>query len=378
MDAIEILARLVSFKSVVSRPNGPIAGWIRDYLAGLGAEVHLIEGPEGDRVNLFASFGPRARRGWLLSGHMDVVPADEDGWSSDPFRLAAHEDRLVGRGACDMKGFLACALAAAPHFARAAGDRPIHLAFSYDEEAGCRGVPHLIARLPQLCAKPLGCIVGEPTGLVPVRGHKGKASARITLHGRSGHSSRPELGLNAIHGLSPILDRAVGEAERLSGSGRAHPDYTPPHSTMQVGMLGGGRALNVIPDRATLEIEARTIPGDDAKALLHPVMEAAEDARSRGYEVSAEIIASYPPLALREDAPLARQLELLTGRRPLPAVSYGTEAGLFQAAGHDAIICGPGGIDRAHKPAEWIGRNELAECLHLLEKLPTTEPVAAS
>ncbi|MEI2301955.1 acetylornithine deacetylase [Ensifer sp. MJa1] len=368
MQAVEILEKLVGFPTVVGMPNADIVVWIRDYLQSHGIAVTLLPGPEGDRSNLFATIGPKEVPGYILSGHMDVVPAAESGWTGDPFRLRQEADRLYGRGATDMKGFLAAALAVAPKLAEMHLRRPLHLAFSYDEEAGCRGVPHMIARLPELCATPLGAIIGEPSSLRAIRGHKGKAAARLTVKGRSGHSSRPDQGLNAIHAMAEVLATAIGEADRLT-RGPFEDVFEPPYSSLQIGTVQGGQAVNIIPETCEAEFEARAVSGVDPANLLSPVRGTAEKLRERGFAVEWQELSAYPALFLPVNAPLATLVEELTGREPLPAVSYGTEAGLFQRAGIDAIICGPGEIDRAHKPNEYILIDELAACQAMIERL---------
>jgi acetylornithine deacetylase len=267
-----------------------------------------------------------------------------------------------------MKGFLAAALAAAPKLAEMHLRRPIHFAFSYDEEAGCRGVPHMIERLPELCEKPLGALIGEPSGMRAIRAHKGKAAARLTVKGRSGHSSRPDQGLNAIHAMAEALVAAVAEADRLT-RGPFDDVFEPPCSSLQIGTVTGGQAVNIIPETCAAEFEARAISGVDPADLLSPVRRTAEKLRERGFAVEWQELSAYPALLLPADAPLATLLEELTGFEPLPAVSYGTEAGLFQQAGIDAIICGPGEIDRAHKPNEYILIDELAACQAMVEAL---------
>ncbi|KQU98652.1 acetylornithine deacetylase [Mesorhizobium sp. Root102] len=368
MDVFDILDRLVAFPSVAGKPNGDIADWIEAYLAGHGAQVTVLPGPEGDRSNLFATIGPVDVPGYILSGHMDVVPAGEPQWSSAPFALRREGERLYGRGTTDMKGFLAAVLAAVPTLAKLRLARPIHFAFSYDEELGCRGVPHLIARLAELCAKPLGVIVGEPSGLRAVRGHKGKAAARVTINGRSGHSSRPDIGLNAVHAMAETLAAVVSEAERLT-HGPFDPAFAPPYSSLQAGVIKGGQSVNIIPDSCTLELEARAIPGVDPASLLAPVRAKAEACEADGFRVEWTPLSAYPALSLPQDAPVAALLQELTGETPIAAVSYGTEAGLYQAAGFDAIICGPGDIGRAHKPDEYILTSELIACQRLVEAL---------
>ncbi len=370
MTAQDILERLVSFASVVGTPNADIVAWIADYAQSHGAHVTTAIGPEGDRANLFATIGPRDVPGVILSGHMDVVPAGEADWSSDPFSLRADGDRLYGRGTSDMKGFLACALAALPEFAKMPLKRPIHLAFSYDEEAGCKGVPHLIELIPTLCALPDMCIVGEPSGLRAIRAHKGKAAARITVRGRSGHSSRPDLGLNAIHAMSEILTSAVNAANALT-QGPFDGNFEPPYSSLQVGKIKGGQAVNIIPDLCVADIEARAIAGVSPPNLLEPLRNATAALQADGFDVSFDTLSEYPALSLAADTPLTALMRDLTGIEPLAAVSYGTEAGLYQSAGIDSIICGPGDIARAHKANEFITRDELSACHRMLLELGT-------
>lgn len=368
MTTENILARLIGFPTVAGAPNGAIVEWIRDYLDGFGAKVTVLPGPEGDRTNLFATIGPAERPGYILSGHMDVVAAAEPGWTADPFTLRADGSRLYGRGAADMKGFLACALAALPSLTAAPLARPVHFAFSYDEEAGCQGVGYMIKALPQLCAPPEGCIVGEPTGMRAIRAHKGKAAAQVEIHGRSGHSSRPDQGLNAVHAMAGVLAAAVRSAEALR-AGPFDASFAPPYSSLQVGVVSGGQAVNIIPDRCSAAIEARAIAGVSPAALLDPVRAEAQDLAGQGFRVNWTALSQYPALSLDVEAPLAGLLEELTGQEPRAAVSFGTEGGLYQAAGVPAIICGPGDIARAHRPDEYIETGELAACLRMIERL---------
>lgn len=363
MTAEDILGSLVAHASVVGEPNGALVDFVHDHLVALGARCWVVGGPEGDRFNLFATIGPEDVPGYVLSGHLDVVPAGGSGWLGDPFQLRADGDRLIGRGATDMKGFVAAALTAAEDLAQMPLARPVHLALSYDEEAGCRGVRHLLARLPTLCAPPLGCIVGEPSGLRPILAHKGKASVRLESRGVSGHSSRPDLGENAIHALLPALEAARRATETLRKNGR-DPIFEPPHSTMQIGRIGGGEALNVIPDSAWAEIEVRAIPQERPTDLLASVIEAA-----RACAVEVEMMSTYPGMSLPADHPLTGLAERLSGHAALPAVSYGTEAGLYQEAGIPAIVCGPGEIARAHRAEEHITRGELASAVRMIRAL---------
>ena len=368
MNHEEILARLIAFPTVVGTPNGEMVEWIREYCQATGAEVSVHPGPEGDRSNLFATVGPRTGRGYILSGHMDVVPAGEPEWTSDPFVMRRDGSKLYGRGTADMKGFIACALATLPKFAAMSLQRPIHLAFSYDEEAGSRGVPHLIKVLPSLCDRPLGAIIGEPSRMQAVRAHKGKAAVRLEVIGRSGHSSRPDLGLNAIHAMAGVVMQVAAYAQSLT-SGPLDHDFAPPYSSLQVGVIGGGQAVNIIPDRCIADIELRAIPGLSPSALLEPLKAQLVALRESGFEIGWHELSAYPGLSLAEESGLTSLLVELTGREPLRAVSYGTEAGLYQQAGIDAIICGPGDIAHAHRPNEYVEISELAACQKMMEDL---------
>lgn len=370
-----ILADLVAIPSLPGRANAAIVERVRAELTRHGVESAVIAGPEGDRFNIFASIGPKDRPGYILSGHTDVVPVEGQTWASDPFRLTADGPRLSARGASDMKGFLACVLAMVPEFRGMPLERPVHLAFSYDEEIGCRGVGHMIERLPSLCAPPAGCIVGEPTEMQPVLAHKGKQALELTIEGRAGHSSNPAQGVNALYPAAELLLAIRDRAARLAAEGPFDPRFAPAHSTLQAGVVRGGSAVNVIPDRATIEIEARGIPGQPPEEVTADITAAlaliADRALIAGQEirVSHRELSRYPALAPAADPALAALLSRLTGREPLASVSYGTEAGLFQAAGIASIICGPGSIARAHRADEYILTTELAECRQMLRGL---------
>ncbi|WP_180900566.1 acetylornithine deacetylase [Martelella soudanensis] len=369
MRAIEILEQLLACQAVVGRPNGPIVETICEIARKAGAQAQVLPGPEGDRSNLWITLGPKDRAGYVLSGHMDVVPAPAKGWTSAPFTLRDDgAGRLYGRGTSDMQGFLACCLAVLPATGNRTLSRPLHLAFSYDEEAGCRGVPHLLAHLPELCALPLGCIIGEPSDMTPILAHKGKAAVRLRVEGLAGHSSRPDLGRNAIHGLVSVLNEALAVNANLPDTGQ-DVRFAPACSTLQVGVVSGGVAVNVIPDLAEAEIELRAIPGQDPLALLAPVKAALDALRSEGFVTNWEVVSAYPALSLAQDSPLSRLIGRLSAREPVEAVSFGTEGGLYQLAGIASVICGPGHIERAHKPDEFVTKDELAACERMIAGL---------
>ena len=355
MQPEEMLASLVAFPTVVGTSNAALIDFIRNFLAKHDMEAQIIAGPEPDRFNLFVTIGPADRPGFILSGHLDVVPAHEPEWRADPFTLRNENGCLFGRGAVDMKGYVAAVLSAVPRLVGMELKQPLHIALSYDEEAGCRGVPYLIDRLPSLCAPPLGCFVGEPSGMVPVLRHKGKATLELSAKGASGHSSRPELGQNAIHALLPVLSRAAALPDELQRTGHQHDAFIPPYSTVQIGVMEGGQSVNMIPDHASALIEARAVPGENPQGVMAPLMAMADAEDS----VNAEIVSAYPALDLDGGSDLARLAAELTKSTPIEAVSYGTEAGLFQQAGIPTIVCGPGDIKRAHRPEEFITFDEL-------------------
>jgi acetylornithine deacetylase len=268
-----------------------------------------------------------------------------------------------------MKGFVAAVLASVATFQARPLARPIHLAFSYDEEAGCVGVRHLIARLPSLCAPPEGCIVGEPTGMRPVLRHKGKAAVRVTVHGRAAHSARPDLGLNAIHAAADLVVAVRERAAELAAKGPFNRQFEPPSSTLQVGVIAGGSALNIVPERCLLDIEARAIPGSDPATLLAVLDRPGARLEATGFRIETETLGGYPSLDLADDHPLAGLAEEVAGHSRAGAVSFGTEAGLYQQAGIPAVVCGPGDIARAHRADEYVLRGELAETMQALERL---------
>jgi len=367
-----VLADLVGFPSVCRTPNGAIIEHVRAYLAGHGVDSVIVPGPEGDRANLFATIGPKVEGGIILSAHLDVVPAAPEGWVGDPFKLRRDGERLIGRGTVDMKGFAACVLASVPNLVATPLARPVHIALSYDEEVGCVGVRHLIARLPELCPPVLGCIVGEPSGLRPVLAHKGKIAQRVTVHGKAGHSSRTDLGDNAIHYAAGLISAIHDEALRHATQGPFAEAFVPPYSTLQVGVIKGGTGINIVPAQCVFEVEARAIAGQEPSALLGFLPGVAEriarEAAATGHKVdfSLETMSDYPPLALDESDPLVAFTEAVSGEARQAAVSYGTEAGLFQRAGIAAIVCGPGDVDRAHKPEEYITDGELAGAMAMI------------
>ncbi|MCA8908427.1 MAG: acetylornithine deacetylase [Rhodospirillaceae bacterium] len=369
----EMLRHLVGFPTVSRMSNLDLIGFVEGYLAGLGVASHRVADETGQKANLFATIGPADTPGVCLSGHTDVVPVDGQAWSDDPFAMVGRDGRLYGRGTVDMKGFVATVLALVPEMLAAPLKTPIHLAFSYDEEVGCLGVRRLIAALP---VRPAMCIVGEPTGMAPVIAHKGKRSYRVEVTGFACHSSQAPRGVNAVDYAAELVCHLRRLAARLRSDGPFDAGFDPPHSTVHTGTFAGGTALNIVPDRASLEWEIRHLPDHDpapivaeverlAREVLEPEMRAtAPDCAIR----STEII-NYPGFAVPADAPVVALARNLSGANATAKVAYGTEAGLFQAAGIPTVVCGPGSIDQAHKPDEFIALDQIAACETFLRRL---------
>src|ERR1051326_4390551 len=373
--SIEILEALVGFDTTSRNSNLPLIGWIEAYLDRHGVTYERIPDPGGTKSNVWATIGPADKPGYILSGHTDTVPVDGQAWSSDPFRLARRDGKLFARGATDMKGFLACCLAAVPEMKAKPLARPIHLAISYDEEVGCVGVRHMIARLKNAPVRPAGCFVGEPTSMGVVIGHKGKRSLRVTVHGQTCHSSLAPQGVNAVEYAARLIVKIRDMAERCAQKGARDPLYDVPFTTGHTGVVNGGTALNIVPDACWFEFEFRTIAADDAGALvgkfvayartLEPAMKSVAPQAGFTFEEKSE----FPGLETPAGAELVGFTKELMGARDVGKVAYGTEAGLFAAAGIPSVVIGPGSIDQAHKADEFVAESELAKCGAFIDRL---------
>ncbi|MFD0934708.1 acetylornithine deacetylase [Methylobacterium trifolii] len=373
----ETLERLVAFDTVSARSNLALVDYVEDLARANGAETDRVPSETGDKAALWITIGPRDVPGYVLSGHSDVVPVDGQAWSSDPFRLTLRDGRLYGRGTSDMKGFVAVCVALMPEMAAARLRRPIHIALSYDEEVGCRGVRPLIARMRERGVRPLGCFVGEPTEMGVVLGHKGKCAARLTFRGRACHSALAPRGVNAVEFAARFIDHVRLSAERLAREGARDPLYDVPHTTGLCSVVGGGTALNIVPDTCTVEFEYRAIAADDAGGLVAAattyateVLGAEMAARDPACGVTVEPLVDYPGLDLDPHADLAKLAKRLAGRDGHAKVSYGTEAGLFQTSGEvPAVVIGPGAMARAHKADEYVMPDELETCAGFIRRL---------
>ncbi|QEY62222.1 acetylornithine deacetylase [Metapseudomonas lalkuanensis] len=372
----ELLERLIGFATVSRDSNLELIAFIRDYLAGLGVECELFHNPERTKANLFATIGPRDRGGVVLSGHTDVVPVDGQSWTVEPFQLTEREGRLYGRGTADMKGFIASVLAAVPAFLGRPLTLPVHLAFSYDEEVGCLGVRPMLAELERRPHKPRLCLIGEPTELKPVLGHKGKLAVRCQVQGAACHSAYAPYGVNAIEYAARLIGKLGDIGAELARPERHDERFDPPFSTVQTGTIKGGRALNIVPAECEFDFEVRALPDFDARQVVDELQAYAETElapRMRAVQpetgISLKPLSAYPGLATSPDSEAARLLALLSGSTEFGTVAFGTEGGLFEQAGIPTVVCGPGSMEQGHKPDEFISREQLAGCDAMLRRL---------
>jgi acetylornithine deacetylase len=375
MNSVQILDRLIGFPTVSRDSNLALIEFVREFLAARGVESRLYMDASGRKANLYASIGPTDRGGVLLSGHTDVVPVDGQQWGSSPFRLQERGGRLFARGAADMKGFLACALRAAERATARPLWLPLQLAFSYDEEVGCLGVRSLIDDMADWTHRPRFCIVGEPTLLRTAVGHKGKTALKATCHGRAAHSSCPDQGINAIHMASDLIDRIRRRQANIQHSGMRDAAYDVPYTTLHVGTINGGSALNIVPARCEVEFEIRNLPADDPAALVSAIRaDAAAIAESMhgdaGTRIDLELTNDYPGLDTPAASEVVEFAAALTGNRDHIKVGFGSEGGLYCGRlGIPTVVCGPGSIDQAHKPDEFVAIDQLQRCDAMMDAL---------
>lgn len=373
----DILAKLVAFDTTSRNSNLPLIDWVEAYLAGYGVQSRRVFDASGQKANLWATIGPAEVPGVILSGHTDTVPVDGQDWSSDPFTLEERDGKLYGRGSCDMKGFAACALAAVPDLVNRPLKRPVHLALSYDEEVGCVGVIGLLEALQDEPVRPAYCIVGEPTLMTVMTGHKAKRSMRVTVRGRGCHSSLAPQGVNAVNYAARMIVRIEEIARRLAEKGGQDAAYDVPHSTAHTGTVQGGTALNIVPDECTFVCEFRVLPFEDADALVTELRDYATQelepemqriAPEAGIEI--EVYAQFPGLDTDPESEIVPLAKRFAQSNDQGKVAFGTEGGRFhEMLGVPTVICGPGSIVQAHKPDEYIAVAQLDACDTFLARL---------
>jgi len=374
--SIEMITKLVGFDTTSRDSNLALIDWVEAYLADLGVKSERSWDADKRKANLFATIGPEDKPGIVLSGHTDVVPVDGQDWTSDPFKLVQKDGKLIGRGASDMKGFLGVVLAKTPDFVKRQPKTPLHLAFTYDEEVGCLGVRTLLTELARRPVRPRACVVGEPTLMKPVIGHKGKQSVRCHVHGLECHSALAHQGVNAVEAAAELVAYLKGMARRFRDQGPFDPDYSPPYTTVHTGKIQGGTALNIVPKDCTFDFEFRYLPSEDPAVLFGEVQRfAAEKLLPEMRAISAaagfefEELSSMAGLDMSSEDEVTRLVMQLSGANGTGKVSFGTEGGLYQDFGIPTIVCGPGSIEQAHKPDEWIEIEQLAAAERFMDRL---------
>jgi len=375
-DTRTLLEDLIGFPTVSADNNLDMIRHLADRLADCGAGVEIWHDETGTKANLFATLGPKRDGGIVLSGHCDVVPVADQDWSSDPFEMVERDGKWFGRGTCDMKGFIAAAVTMARRYAQLDLQRPVHFAFTYDEEIGCFGARALADTLREKGIKPAVAIIGEPTSMRIIEGHKGCYEYTTHFTGLEGHGSGPDRGVNAVEYavryVSKLLELKAGLQTRTPEGSR----FEPPWTTINTGALVGGVAHNVIPGKARVDWEMRPVQSSDAdyvKDELHqfcahtliPAMQAVHP----GAGIETEVIGEVDGLEPMDDNEARDLVMELTGANGADVVPFGTEAGIFQGLGMSVVVCGPGSIDQAHKPDEYVSEDQMAQCLDMLERL---------
>ncbi len=373
--AKELLAKLVAFDTTSHKTNIPIVRYIEDYLARHGVASVRVPTADGLKASLFATIGPPGVSGVALSGHTDVVPVTGQSWDTDPFTLTERSSRLYGRGACDMKGYLACVLAMVPQLKTRTLATPIHIAFSYDEEVGCTGVRPMVAELGKSLPLPRVVLVGEPTTMAVVDAHKGPMRWAVTVTGKASHSAMPHLGVNAVTYAGVILGELARIEEELKGL-EPNARFDPSYTTLQVTQIAGGNASNIVPAECWFGWEIRRLPGFGGEALDERVRRFAEERcvgpmRRAAPEtgVAIELTNEVPPFQAAAGSGAVPLALKLAEQNETFAVCYATEASLFQMGGAPAVVCGPGDIAQAHTPNEFVEIAELEKCLRFLGRL---------
>tara|TARA_Y100001970_G_scaffold294367_1_gene451805 strand:+ start:63365 stop:64552 length:1188 start_codon:yes stop_codon:yes gene_type:complete len=373
----EMIETLISFNTTSYLSNMEMINFIKDYLELHGIESTLIPNETNRKANLLASIGPKELPGIVLSGHTDVVPVDGQDWLSDPFSVVERNGRLYGRGTADMKSFCAIALALIPKIVSRPLNIPIHFAFSYDEEVGCLGAPSMIKNLTNLPTQPMACIVGEPTNMEVVNAHKGVFGFHTTVKGFEQHSSATHLGVNAIQYSAKLISFLMQIGDQMRND-RIEPNsgFSPPYTTVHVGLISGGTAQNIIPKECTFSWEYRLVPGSDPDEIINRFQEYITESILPEMQyvypkasIKTEAKTRAPNLIPNKESSLQELVLKLAQKNKTGVVSFGTEAGLFQSAGIPTVICGPGSINEAHKPNEFIELSQIKECNDFLVRL---------
>jgi len=375
LTSVEMIGRLVAFDTTSRESNLALIDFVRDYLDRWRVKSEVVYEEGRRKANLYATLGPANAGGIMLSGHSDVVPVDGQHWSTEPFKLSERDEKLYGRGSADMKSFIAVTLAKVPDFLAQPLATPIHLALTYDEEVGCLGVRTLIAALAPRDVKPKLCIIGEPTSMQPVIAHKGSRRLRCHVHGHEAHSSLTHRGVNAVETAAELVAYLKGMARKKRTDGPFDQAFDPPYTTIHTGIIAGGTAVNIVPRECRFDFEMRYLPEDDPSAItdelkryaatLLPDMQAVSEDAGIAFEDTNAV----PALSAKESDEVVRLALALSGANGTGKVSFATEGGLFQQAGIATVICGPGSIEQAHKPDEFIALDQVRQCEQFLDRL---------
>ncbi|MCI5096041.1 MAG: acetylornithine deacetylase [Rhodobacteraceae bacterium] len=372
---LDILDKLVGFDTVSSKSNRELALYAEEFLQARGFQVHRITDPGGDKLGLYAERGPDGD-GVLLSAHTDVVPVEGQAWTRDPFRLTREGDRVYGRGTTDMKGYVASVLSLADRAAKVNLREPLKIALSYDEEVGCVGIQQMLDRLAPMLGQPRACFVGEPTEMQVAVGHKGKAALRAVCHGQSGHSALAPKFVNAVYLATDFVEELRKLQQIYATSGHSDPAYSVPYTTFHVGLLSGGKALNIVPDRAELTFEYRHLAADRGQEILDHITAAADrvgckyQAQFAQACVEVEQYNAYPGLEVADTDAVVPYAQKLAQRNTTTKVAFGTEAGFFSELGIPTVVCGPGSMEgQGHKPDEYLELGELAACDAMMDRI---------
>ncbi|MFQ5563931.1 MAG: acetylornithine deacetylase [Parvularculaceae bacterium] len=372
---LDWIARLVAHDTTSSRSNLDLIEDVENYFRDHGVETHRVMNDDETKSNLYAVVGPHVEGGVVLSGHTDVVPVEGQDWSTDPWTVTEKNGKLYGRGTCDMKSFSAIALSLLPEMLSANLKRPVIFALSYDEEVGCLGAPHMIAEIRDKLPAPEAVIVGEPTMMNVVDGHKGIASFRTTVTGYTTHSSQTDRGVSAVEAAAKLIARVADMRTARERNADPESPFSPPYSSMTVNVAHGGTQLNIMAGEASFEWDVRVIPGDSVQDVLEEFLdyargvEAEMRARAAGCRVETVQMTNAPAFAPASDNPAADLAKALTGRNAADVVTYAAEAGQFQEAGFSVVVCGPGSIDQAHQPNEFVTLDQIVQSTAFMRKL---------
>lgn len=369
-----MIERLIAFDTVSRHSNLALIDYVRDYLSEHGIDTTLVPSDDGRKANLYASIGPAVTGGVVLSGHTDVVPVDGQPWSSDPFQVTERDGRLYGRGSCDMKGFLGVVLALVPEMT--ALRKPIHLALSYDEEVGCQGAPRLIQAIAEHLPRPAAVIVGEPTSMQPIVAHKGITCLRTTVIGHEAHSSQTHRGASAVMNAARLITWLDDLARQRAAQGPFVTELEPAYTTVHVGVVNGGTAVNIMARHCVFDWDIRHVPGDEPEAIIEQFQRYSREHIEPGLQamapnagVSTEVVVQAPALAETADNAAIELVRSLTGSNATYKAAFAAEGGLFQQAGLPTVLCGPGSVDQAHQPDEFVSLEQIERCTQFIQRL---------